>query len=312
MKRMKLVLFSAAIIALCVAAIVRAQDPFAHPAAAPEASSPSAARPAETTPVDDLFGGVSPAQTKEQRPSGPTPAAAPDLFGPPTAAPPSAPQPNAAVQASPAPESMTNNLCRCEGEANLAAIAKINKVLDTQIHGTGLDFTDTPLEEIVNLLQDEYDVPIQIDIPALDEIGVGGDEPVNINVHGISLRSALRLMLKQHQLTFIVDDEVLLITTQDEADSRIKVCVYDVRDLVDGNAASALNELTDVVTSSVSADSWAQSGGGRGNVRSYPPNLLIISQSQGVHEQIQDLLKRMRQMRQPPRDTGKPSTPPKK
>jgi hypothetical protein len=307
MKRTNLVFFSAAIV-LSVAAIVRAQsdDPF---------GAPADARPAETTPAEDLFGGAGPAQTTEPSPPGPTPAAAPDLFGPPTAAPPPAPQPTAAVEPSPNPapaERLIDNMCRCEGEANLAAIAKINNVLDTQIRGTGLDFTDTPLEEVVNLLQDEYDIPIQIDIPALDEIGVGGDEPVNINLHGISLRSTLRLMLKQHQLTFIVDDEVLLITTPDEADSRIKVCVYDVRDLVDGNAASALNELTDVVTSSVSADSWAQSGGGRGSVRSYPPNLLIISQSQGVHGQIQDLLKRMRQMRQPPRETGKPSTPPKK
>ena len=213
----------------------------------------------------------------------------------------------------PAPtELLIDNMCRCEGEANLAAIAKINMALNTPLRGSGLDFTDTPLEEVVNLLQDEYSIPIQIDIPALDEIGVGGDEPININVHDISLRSALRLMLKQHQLTYIVDDEVLLITTPDEADSRIKVCVYDVRDLVDGNAASALNELTDVVTSSVSTDSWTQSGGGRGSVRSYPPNLLIISQSQGVHGQIQDLLKKMRQMRQPPRETEKPSTPPKK
>jgi type II secretory pathway component GspD/PulD (secretin) len=257
MKRTNLVFFSAAIIALSVAAIVRAQDPFGAPAAAP----------------------------------------------------PSASQPTAAVNSSPNPaptELLIDNMCRCEGEANLAAIAKINMALNTPLRGSGLDFSDTPLEEVVNLLQDDFDIPIQIDIPALDEIGVGSDEPVNINLRNISLRSALRLMLKQHQLTFIVDDEVLLITTPDEADSRIKVCVYDVRDLVDGNAASALDELTDVVTSSVSADSWAQSGGGRGSVRSYPPNLLIISQSQGVHQQIQDLLKRMRQMRQPARGNDNP------
>jgi hypothetical protein len=78
-----------------------------------------------------------------------------------------------------------------------------------------------------------------------------------------------------------------------------------VRDLIDGQPAIALSELTNVITASINSDSWAESGHGKGSIRSYPPNLLIISQPQGVHEQIQDLLKRMRQMRQPPSTPAK-------
>ena len=57
--------------------------------------------------------------------------------------------------------------------------------------------------------------------PALEEIGVGTDEPVTVNLHNISLRSALRLMLKNLQLTYIIQDEVLMITTPEEAEKRI-------------------------------------------------------------------------------------------
>jgi hypothetical protein len=156
------------------------------------------------------------------------------------------------------------------------------------------------------MLQDEYDIPIQIDTAALDEQGVSGDEPVNINVHNISLGSALRLMLKPIELTSMIEDEVLLITTPTEVEGRIKTCVYDVRDLIDANPSAALKQLTDVVTSCVSSESWEGSRG-RGSIRPFPPNLLVISQSRPVHEQIQDLLKRMRQMRQAPRQ--KPTMP---
>ena len=37
---------------------------------------------------------------------------------------------------------------------------------------------------------------------------------------GITLRSALRLMLHELSLTYIIQDEVLLITTPEEAESR--------------------------------------------------------------------------------------------
>ena len=104
--------------------------------------------------------------------------------------------------------------------------------LRSPLRGTGLDFADTPLEEVVNLLQDDYDIPIQIDVPALDEIGIAPDEPVNINLHGVSLRSALRLMLKNLQLTYVIQDEVLMITTPESADQELVVKVYPVADLV--------------------------------------------------------------------------------
>ena len=109
---------------------------------------------------------------------------------------------------------------------------RIESALRSPLRGTGLDFTDTPLEEVVNLLQDDYDIPIQIDVPALDEIGIAPDEPVTINLHGVSLRSALRLMLKNLQLTYIIQDEVLMITTPEAADQELVVKVYPVADLV--------------------------------------------------------------------------------
>jgi hypothetical protein len=294
MKFVRWTLLSAALIVLGAAAIVKAQtdDLFG----APEANPTSDARPAAATQEDDLFGPAPAADPANQKAS--NRASEGDPFGPAAARPASPPMrnvPSAPGAAQADTDNMQDNLCKWEGELNQAAIARIESALSSPLHRSGLDFADTPLAEVVEQLQQEYEIPIHIDAKALDEIGVGTDEPVTLNLQGISLRSALRLMLKQHQMTYIIDDEVLLITTPEESDSRIKVCVYDVRDLVGSNPASTLKQLSEVVTSCVSPESW---NGGGGSIRSYPPNLLVISQPQAVHAEINSLLKRMRQMRQ--------------
>ena len=133
-------------------------------------------------------------------------------------------------------EELTNRRKDRYGAMDLKATGeaeqRIEKALRSPLLGTGLDITEQPLQDVVNQLQEDYGIPIQLDVPALDAIGVRPDEPVNINLHNVSLRSALRLMLKNLQLTYIVQDEVLMITTPEEAEKTLVVKVYPVADLV--------------------------------------------------------------------------------
>ncbi len=109
---------------------------------------------------------------------------------------------------------------------------RINNALANSLKPTGLEFTEEPLENVVNFLQDEYDIPIQLDTLALEDAGLTTDEPVTVNLQNITLRSALRLMLKNKQLTYIIRDEVLIITTPEEAETDLVAKVYPVADLV--------------------------------------------------------------------------------
>ncbi|TWT47676.1 VWA domain-containing protein [Botrimarina hoheduenensis] len=108
---------------------------------------------------------------------------------------------------------------------------KINAELKKPLRSS-LDFQDTALEEIITFIREEYEIEIQLDEPGLDDAGIGPDEPVSVNLRNISLRSALRLMLKPLELTYIVSDEVLLITSEQQALERLSVKVYPVADLV--------------------------------------------------------------------------------
>ena len=146
------------------------------------------------------------------------------------------------AEPSPRPADSSETMCRCAGPASPAAV-RIAQILAEPLKASGLDFTEEPLENVVNFLQSEYDIPIQLDGPALDDAGLTQDEAVTVNVRNVSLRSALRLLLKTNQLTYVIRDEVLIITTPEEAESELVVCVYDVRDLIGKRNACQATEI---------------------------------------------------------------------
>ncbi len=118
---------------------------------------------------------------------------------------------------------------KASGEAE----QRIDKALRSPLPQGGLDYTDTPLTEVASDLQQRFGIPIIVDKPALEELGVNADEPITIaGLQNVSLRSALRLMLKNIQLTYIIQDEVLMITTPDRAEKNLITKVYPVADLV--------------------------------------------------------------------------------
>ena len=130
---------------------------------------------------------------------------------------------------------------------------KISNALSSSLTSSGLDFQDTALEEVVAFLRDEYEIEIQLDTIALEDLGVDPQDPITVNLRNISLRSALRLMLKPLELTYVIDDEVLLITSEDDALTRLSVKVYPVADLV-----------LPIITPQVSGIGGGGGGGGLG------------------------------------------------
>ena len=97
---------------------------------------------------------------------------------------------------------------------------------------TEVSFTDNPLEEALNYLEDLHKIEIWIDKTALQDEGIAPDVQISLVMTGISLRSALRLMLEPLGLTYLIEDEVMKITTQAKADEKMSTRVYPVADLV--------------------------------------------------------------------------------
>jgi len=90
---------------------------------------------------------------------------------------------------------------------------KIEEALRSE---TNLDFVETPLSDVIDYLKDYHHIEIQINRKVLDDVGIASDTPITRKLKGVSLRSALRLMLRDLNLTYVIDDGVLLITTPEE------------------------------------------------------------------------------------------------
>lgn len=107
------------------------------------------------------------------------------------------------------------------------------KILEALDDDTRLEFIETPLDQVVWFLKDMHGINIELDPKALDDVGIGTDVPMTRNLKGVSLRSALRLMLRDLELTYEIRNEVLQITTPEAAMARAQLKVYNVSALLD-------------------------------------------------------------------------------
>jgi hypothetical protein len=95
-----------------------------------------------------------------------------------------------------------------------------------------IDFKETPLRQAIDLMKEFSAINLVIDLPGLDEAGVDLDEPVTLALSDIPLKSALNLLLDPMELSYVVRNDVLMITSKLSAASQLETRVYPVADLV--------------------------------------------------------------------------------
>jgi hypothetical protein len=150
------------------------------------------------------------------------------------------------------------------------------------------------------------------------------ETPVTLKLRNVRLSTALELLLREHNSGYIIRDGLVLIASVDalhELGSEIRV--YNCRDLVgrteqsasgiplvgsdplvapksdgpaDGNQAHAPNEIegdfVSMIRSVVMPTSWEEMG----NSAEMFDGLLVVSQSPKVHESIEQLLAKLREI----------------
>jgi hypothetical protein len=173
----------------------------------------------------------------------------------------------------------------------------------TQPLKTPLDYIDMPLRDIMQVMSDEYKIPVQFDDAAMEQVAMSPDTEVSLTISNVSLRAALELMFKRiPDLTFVIEHEVLLITTQEEANIRHEVRVYRIDDLLGTHPGDALfaNEaeyevLIELIVNNVAAGTWDSPS--EGEALAFSPGMLVVSATFRVHEQIESLLENLREAR---------------
>lgn len=122
------------------------------------------------------------------------------------------------------PEEFTSKLTRClpfeqdpDIERRKDASTKTEKQKEIERKLTmpvSFDFKNTPFHQVVEDLRTWTGINIMVDKQALEKEKISMDQAVDMKVETVTLRSALRIVLQQMRLTYVVEDEVLKITTE--------------------------------------------------------------------------------------------------
>lgn len=242
---------------------------------------------------------------------------------------------------------------KTDNEQNVQTRPSANDRIEAELNKTtSVDFVDVPLKDVCAFLSENHKIPIFIRKKKLAEASVSVDTPVTISLRGVPLRTVLEFVLEESELTYDIRD-VLIITTPEDAESRLWIRVYDCRDLLampapevpaakiapptapsttipsppsresESPASSAgvqpatakkggggmggtsssypppteldkrIDGLIEIITSTVGPDSWDDVGG-PGAIDAYN-GLFVVSQTTGVHRQIEHVLDMLRE-----------------
>lgn len=190
-----------------------------------------------------------------------------------------------------------------------------------------VDWIQIKLHHAVDTLHRELGVDVQLDPEGLEEAGITRDEEVaQLSCRERRGEQVLRLLLEPLHMAYVVKNGVVMITSEEKASEQLTTRAYNVRDLLEpwppreirpaGGSGplpvpagtkvvwakgksqslfqyySAADEVIDLITSTVSPDSWTDNGGS-GSISIFR-GLLIVSQAEDVHNDVELLLRQIR------------------
>ncbi|HTI49567.1 MAG TPA: hypothetical protein VL475_01395, partial [Planctomycetaceae bacterium] len=161
-----------------------------------------------------------------------------------------------------------------------------DQIEDALSKSTEVNFSELPLEEALSLLKQQHHLDLWIDRHALKEAEIALDDPVTLQLSGIRLESILNLLLEPLDLDWLIQDEVLKITTKARAAALAETRTFKIQELLD--AGHTVEELMDAIVKCVEPDSWTDAGG-VGTI-SHSSGVLICRQSQRVQIAVAVLL----------------------
>jgi uncharacterized protein YggL (DUF469 family) len=198
-------------------------------------------------------------------------------------------------EAAPPPSLSTAKFYPPRSEADEQLLLQLGRRAD-------VDYVAIELADVAADLSKKYEVPIQLDLPALAAGGLGPDTPITKNVWGVSLRTVLRLILEEHDLTYVFQNDQLVITSQEAAEAAVTTRVYQVHDLTvmpdDPTAAKAnMEPLEELIVSIIAPETWREAGGTVGEIKPFVGNgviAVVVTQNGANHERIESLLESVR------------------
>lgn len=200
-------------------------------------------------------------------------------------------------------------------EASDARKAILDKFTNQKVT---LDFTATPLSDVLNYLRDASGLNFHLDASVTSELAPE-KLAVTLKVRDLPMKSAMKIICGERNLTINLRDGILVILPKGKDAGRV-TRIYDVRDLMlairdfpgpemelNDKAAGILpfpaigespeppiseDFLQELVKTTVGGASWDE-----GASISLANGLMVVGQTPSVHREIATLLNRLRQIK---------------
>jgi hypothetical protein len=181
---------------------------------------------------------------------------------------------------------------------------RILQALDSDVT---ISLQGRPFDEVIQLMSDKIGHPILAEKLSLTDAGVDSSTPVTVNLKGVSARTALRKILQDQGLTFVVKNESIQVVTAEKAKQMMVTRVYYMGDVLRGGnvpwlnpnvyglAAAQIegaaiidnaNQLLRQIESSIDPLSWRKEGGGSTITFHYPSLSFIVRAPTEVHMKL--------------------------
>lgn len=198
------------------------------------------------------------------------------------------------------------NVVPSPNQSGLAKQREASSAVQRKLRETRVDFKadDEPLETVLKRLAAELTLEIKLDRVGFEDAGISPETPITIDVRQVSGDTLLEVILGPIELNYAIDVSQILVTTPEEIESIGMVTrFYPLRDLLGPEGKDVeldYDTLIEILTTVVAPESWEELGG-PGTISPFASGL-AITQSQQIHQVIEQLFSALRQARNLPDD----------
>lgn len=170
----------------------------------------------------------------------------------------------------------------------------VERALDKNVE---IAFDNTPLAEVAKRLSEISGLKVELDSPGLKDAGIELNTRVTLSLKQITLRSALKILLRRVDRTYVVKEGSLMITSPDKAATVLRTAIFPVADLIDdfdssGRRIVNYESVIELLTSQAAPGAW-EAASGPAPVKEYD-GTLTLTQPPEVIEQTQLVLAALR------------------
>lgn len=162
-----------------------------------------------------------------------------------------------------------------------------------------IDFTATPIVDVVDYFRHELGVNVVLDKKGFELAQVELNTPVTIFLKDVTIRTALEYILWPLQLTAVPRDGILLFTDSTDTAQFLTTRVYSIPDLLAYKTEKDTvfcdpSDLMKIIEDAVRTDTW-KNNGGIGSIGYLEQTFcLVISQTEAAHREVEKLIAEMR------------------